>query len=372
MDAVLVPDYAAFHRVTSDCKPWRAGGKLAVCVTCGSAQAVLDEQWHAEARDIYDHYTIYHTSKGVEQSVFDQASGQAMSRSSRLVKRFLSELLLPPRGRLLDVGCGNGAFLRAFSGATSGWALAGVEVNDHYRPVVEAIPAVERLYVGDLNAVPGSFQVISLIHALEHIPTPRNFVLRLAEKLEPGGLLIVQVPDCQANAFMYLVADHASHFYVATLRELVASAGYEVVVAANDWVAKEITIIARKPAAPIAVRAMTRTVATEVVVRARLAWLQEIVARTRRLAAGGNFGLFGTSIAATWLYGELDGRVEFFVDEDPHRVGQTHLGRPVLAPSQAPVDSDVFLALPLFLAQSIAARWASAPARWHFPGELQD
>ena len=141
----MLPGYSRFHRVTSDCKPWKPGGRLAVCSDCGVAQAVLDPAWHDEARRIYEAYTIYHQSKGVEQSVFDQTSGQAMSRSVRLLQRLQQEAPWPPRGRLLDIGCGNGALLRAFSGLAKGWTLAGVAVNDHYRSAVESIEGVERL-----------------------------------------------------------------------------------------------------------------------------------------------------------------------------------------------------------------------------------
>ncbi|PYL00940.1 MAG: hypothetical protein DME19_03445, partial [Verrucomicrobia bacterium] len=227
----LVPGYQTFHRVTSDCKPWRPGGKLSVCADCGCAQAVLDQTWHEEAKhdqtwheeakQIYDAYTIYHQSQGIEQSVFDQASGQAGSRSTRLLERLRTEIPLPEKGRLMDIGCGNGALLRAFSGMNRGWSLAGVEVNDHYQSVVETIAGVEGLFTCSPEKVPGQFQLISLMHALEHIPSPREFIVKLRDKLEVGGLLLVQVPDCAQNPFMFLVADHATHSFVPTLKELV-------------------------------------------------------------------------------------------------------------------------------------------------------
>src|SRR2546426_745587 len=118
----LIDGYSAFHRVTSDCKPWPPGGQLAVCRECDCVQAVLCRRWRDEAKAIYADYTIYHTSHGVEQSVFDQGSGRALSRSWRLLQRALGEISLPERGRLLDVGCGNGALLRAFSELKLGWS----------------------------------------------------------------------------------------------------------------------------------------------------------------------------------------------------------------------------------------------------------
>ena len=368
----LVPGYPAFHRVTSDCKPWKPGGKLAVCGDCGCAQAVLDRPWHDEARTIYDAYTIYHQSQGVEQSVFDQASGAAVSRSARLLQRLRAEIPLPARGRLMDIGCGNGALLRAFGGLMGPWSLVGVEVNDHYRPVVEAIPGVEGLFTGGPEEVPGLFQMISLMHALEHIPSPGEFIGRLWEKLEPGGLLLVQVPDCAQNPFMFLVADHASHFFVATLRELVESTGYEILVAANDWVAKEITVVARKGRERRIARRPRAPGDSVPAVTARLDWLRGQIEALRLLAGQGPVGIFGTSIAATWLFAELKGAVAFFVDEDPHRIGQTCFGRPIYRPVDAPAGGAVFIALPPSLAVEVRQRLEreGVKLRFEVPGSL--
>jgi 2-polyprenyl-3-methyl-5-hydroxy-6-metoxy-1,4-benzoquinol methylase len=372
-DAVTeVPRYPGFHRVTSDCKTWPPGGKLSVCRDCGCAQAVLDRIWHSEAKQIYEDYTIYHQSKGVEQSVFDQASGQAISRSSRLLERLRAEIALPETGRLMDIGCGNGALLRAFSELTTAWSLVGVEVNDHYRSVVENIAGVEGLFTCSPEEVPGRVHVVSLMHALEHIPSPNKFIARLWEKLEVGGLLLIQVPDCAQNPFMFLVADHASHFFVPTLRELVQSVGYEVLVATNDWVAKEITVVARKGAHERQSRDIVPDRGSALTVSSRLDWLEQQVQTARSLAKREVFGLFGTSIAATWLLAELQGDIAFFVDEDPHRIGRPFFGRPVYQPANAPADSHVFVALPPSLAADVKQRLErqGLKARFHVPGLL--
>jgi len=46
------------------------------------------------------------------------------------------------------------------------------------------------------------------------------------------------------------------------------------------------------------------------------------------------FGIMGSSIAACWMMLELDGRVDFFVDEDPHRVGHELTGLADSGPSR--------------------------------------
>jgi len=153
------------------------------------------------------------------------------------------------------------------------------------------------------------------------------------------------------------------------------SAGYEVLVAAEDWVPKELSLVARKPD-PARVVAGTRRVpstgteaaaAPQACVAEGLRWLAGTAAAARRLAAQREIGLLGTSIAATWLFAELEGAVRFFVDEDPSRVGKTHLDRPIYHPSQVPQGSQVFIPLPSALAGAIRGRLATPGIAYHLP-----
>ena len=207
-----VPEYGKFSRVTSDSKPWPKGGHLSVCRVCGCVQKTADAEWESEIAKIYDSYSIYHQSEGVEQSVFGQASGRVSSRSAHLLGHLRSKVDLPETGRLLDVGCGNGAFLRAFSSALPRWSLHGTELNAKYQEEVESIDRVEALHVGSLDQVPGCFDLVTLIHVLEHIPNPRGLLAELCDKLKCGGLLVIQVPAYMRNPFDLLIADHITHF----------------------------------------------------------------------------------------------------------------------------------------------------------------
>ncbi len=99
----------------------------------------------------------------------------------------------------------------------------------------------------------------------------------------------------------------------------------------------------------------------------KLRWLERTVAAARELAAKGPMGIFGTSIAATWLAAELEGAAAFFVDEDAAQVDKRFMDRPVLHPLQLQAPAEVFVALPPELAESVAKRLQQPGITYHAP-----
>lgn len=330
---------------------------------------MIDAAWHDDATRIYGNYQIYHQARGAEQSVFEQSSGQATARSDRLLTQFQKHIPVPETGRLLDFGCGNGALLRAFGQRWPKWSMTGLEVNNRYRSIVESIPGVEQFLTGSLADVPGSYQLITLVHVLEHIPFPRPFIETLRTKLDTDGLVLVEVPDCEQNPFMLMIADHATHFYCAALGRLVESSGFRLVEASTSWVSKEISLVARKADTGSGLRRGGKADAYAEFER-RVRWLESMTGHCREIRRRGKFGIFGTSIAATWLFAELEGDLDFFVDEDANRIGGFHLERPILSPAEVPEQSHVWVALPPVLAAEVAARLGNFPINWHVPASL--
>ena len=363
-----LPGYASLPRVTSDCKPWPPGGQLGVCERCGSVQKIIDQQWRADIARIYQDYTIYFQASGAEQAVFVGDAAQLMSRSDRLVSQVIAHVQLPATGRLLDIGCGNGAFLGAFSNAMAEWTLAGTELSDTNKATVEAIRGVEALYTCGLEETPGCFGMISLVHVLEHIAGPAELLRIVAAKLQPGGTLFVEVPNAARNPFDLMIADHATHFTAASLTMLLESAGFSITTLSEEWVSKEISVIATK--SPVS---STATGAANDAATNSLEWLVATRAAARALRARANgkpFGLFGSSIAATWLAQGVDRGMDFFVDEDVHRHGVHFFDRPVLSPDDVPAGGVVFVGIGGGAAERVAVRlsrthpavsWMAAP-----------
>ncbi|MDG6218105.1 MAG: class I SAM-dependent methyltransferase [Candidatus Thermoplasmatota archaeon] len=347
----LFPRYSRFCRVTSDCKPWSRGGNLALCQSCGCVQKLADTIWGAETAAIYDSYSIYHQSGGNEQVVFNQISGIPASRSSKIIQCLSQETQLPLNGKHLDIGCGNGALLRQFHDQFPEWTLFAIELNDKYKDIVESIPCVQKMYVSDnLEHIEAPFDCITMVHVLEHILNPRSYLKKVHNILSPEGILIIEVPNFIKNPYDLIIVDHCTHFDINSLESLLKVTGFEVIYSSIKCVAKELTVIARKNTnLNLKIDSIDIHKTSDFVNRC-IKWLDSNIHTSFDFGSKHYFGIFGTSISATWLFAENPKIVSFFVDEDPNRIGKQHLGLPIYSPKHIPRDSVVFL--PFCFAQS--------------------
>lgn len=363
------PEFSRLTRVTSDCKPFPAGGRVAVCADCGAIQKPIDADWEKAAAAIYSEYTPYFQSSGVEQAIFDPVQGRPRRRSAVILDRLEARIALPETGAVLDVGCGNGALLSAFSEAKPGWRLFGQDLSEINLGDLVGIPRFEKLYTTPIDRIDDRFDVVTMMHSLEHFVDPAAGLRAIRERLSDDGHLLIEVPNIAATPFDLLVVDHVSHFTLGDLARVVAAAGMGVEVLTDGWVAKELSVVARRGAAvvpppPADPAAVARRV------RAQIAWLNAVIDRIEALTVGGRkIGLFGTSVAGMWLFGRFDERVAFFVDEDPSRRGTTLFDRPVLSPEDVPPGETVFVGLPFQVASAVARRLNGAPPRFELPPE---
>jgi hypothetical protein len=156
------------------------------------------------------------------------------------------------------------------------------------------------------------------------------------------------------------------------LQRLVQEAGYAVRVATNQWVAKELTIIGQRAAQPLSHSWTAQGCMDAGALRASVSWLERLAGQARTLSSRRPFGLFGTSIAGTFLFGELGDSVDFFVDEDPNRQGRVWCERPIYAPNQVPAGSHIFVGLAPVAAAKVLERvnLSKIQARFYPPPPL--
>ena len=151
------------------------------------------------------------------------------------------------QGRLLDFGCGGGAFLKTM--ADRGWQVTGLDAS------VGAAKSVQEdlgltVLTGSLphpELMPGSFDVVTMWQSLEHVHRPLAVLREAYQLLVPGGRLIVATPNIESLPFYWFGSSwfgldlprHLTHFTPKSLREMLETTGFRVgtvrLLRHSDW-----------------------------------------------------------------------------------------------------------------------------------------
>lgn len=360
--AIYFDKYSELYRVTSDCKPWMSSGLLKICKNCGTVQKVNNQILQNEIAKIYKDYSIYHQGSGSEQVVFENESGSFKSRSFQIISKLKENNLLDKVGILLDIGCGNGGFLKAFQNLFPDWISSGYEISEKYKSEVLAIPNVASFYSGSFDLIKEKYDLITLIHVLEHLSNPQDYLKKIKNLLSSKGVLLIQVPNFRENPFDLLIADHIVHYNLNTLELLVSRIGGKIIYYSQDLVPKEITIciffgdVRKNELRELFQPENTST--NFAIVNKYIDGLKKFInIVTTESKNAKSLGVFGTSIAATWVFSELfQSGIDFFVEEDPNRVGKEIFNVPIIIPEKVPPDSTLIFPFKAKVADSIFQR----------------
>jgi hypothetical protein len=180
--------------------------------------------------------------------------------------------------------------------------------------------------------------------------------------------VFVEVPNNAQTPYDLLIADHMTHFTPDTLGYAASLAGYRHVVLSDAVLPKELTWVGSRENVGTAAVVKPDPAKGIALVEEHLSTILAQMNQAKSLADGNSaFGVFGTSISATWLSNVLGERIAFYVDEDPGRIGASHMGKPVLAPADVPQGSDVFLPLIPRIADAVAGRLTRSGVTFHRP-----
>jgi SAM-dependent methyltransferase len=147
----------------------------------------------------------------------------------RVIRAELDRLPLPADARVLDAGCGSGRTLVEL--AHYGTEVSGIELNIEAAELARA-RGVGEVQIGRLEELPyddASFDLITCLDVIEHVPDDVTALVELRRVARPGAWLLVTVPAYQA---LWSRHDEANHHYRrysrASLRGAARSAGWQI------------------------------------------------------------------------------------------------------------------------------------------------
>jgi SAM-dependent methyltransferase len=137
------------------------------------------------------------------------------------------------RGRLLDVGCGDGAFVLEMQ--RRGWDVCSTEIDAATVQRLRANGVDAKLpSIAEQEGFSNPFDAVTCWHVMEHVDRPQQVACWVATQLKPLGIFQTTVPNVaslQARLFgrhwLHLdVPRHLYHFTPKTLESVLRSADF--------------------------------------------------------------------------------------------------------------------------------------------------
>jgi ubiquinone/menaquinone biosynthesis C-methylase UbiE len=147
----------------------------------------------------------------------------------RLVCDLIDRLAMPAGSRLLDVGCGTGANLKAFN---KEFERVGIDASDAALEFCQqrGLTSLVQGKIEQSGLQHDNFDVVTALDVLEHVDDDMQALRELLRVSKPGGFLLITVP---AFGFLWSEHDEALHhrrrYTVAELESKVEAAGFQVV-----------------------------------------------------------------------------------------------------------------------------------------------
>lgn len=139
------------------------------------------------------------------------------------------------QGRLLDYGCGSGGYM--YQMQQRGWEVIGMDMSEEALNVCREQGLKVHQGIDPTKVFePNSFDVVSLWHVIEHVPSPTETLGQMNSILKPGGKLVLVMPNINSTLarrygpywFPMELPRHFTHFDRSSLRKILTKSGFQV------------------------------------------------------------------------------------------------------------------------------------------------
>lgn len=181
-------------------------GSAMKCVVCDSPVEQGLRPWHAQCNNCRYEAASFQVSinEADAHAAIDEAAREASLKMLRMenfrdIVQLAREHAAPGARRLLDVGSAHGWFLEA---AAPHFDVLGIEPDAAVggKAAARGLP-VRPGYFPDALAPDETFDVIVFNDVIEHIPDIRGAIAACHARLNPGGILVLNLPN--SRGFFY-------------------------------------------------------------------------------------------------------------------------------------------------------------------------
>jgi 2-polyprenyl-3-methyl-5-hydroxy-6-metoxy-1,4-benzoquinol methylase len=133
---------------------------------------------------------------------------------------------------VLDVGCGDGAFITSLKDKVK--TLAGCDPDKRAIQFAKAFCPQAEFYAEQASCVTDTFDTVTALEVLEHIPSENVscFLQLLAAKTRTDGHVVISVP----TTVMPLTSKHFRHYDISTLKTEISAANVPLKVVFFEYV----------------------------------------------------------------------------------------------------------------------------------------
>ena len=141
------------------------------------------------------------------------------------------------KGRLLEIGCSIGSFLRIFSDITE-FSVEGVDPSDPACTVCRKRRlTVHQTTLETLASSEHQHDVVLSFETIEHTFDPAVFMQKVYTLIKPGGIFVFTTPNCHGFDMMALeqyyknihAPSHLNYFNIDTIDILMKASGFRVI-----------------------------------------------------------------------------------------------------------------------------------------------
>jgi 2-polyprenyl-3-methyl-5-hydroxy-6-metoxy-1,4-benzoquinol methylase len=209
------------------------------CAECSLrfTQDVPDEDSIGPYYASQDYISHSNTDKGLVSKLYQKVRKHTLEQKASLIISTTK-----PKGRILDIGAGIGAFLSVMK--EKGWEIKGIEPDFTARENAKKLFGLELDEPFSLHSLNhNSYDAITLWHVLEHVHQLHDYVEQLKNLLTKEGKIFIAVPNytsTDAAAYRnywaaYDVPRHLYHFTPKSMEKLMQLHGLKLIAKKPMW-----------------------------------------------------------------------------------------------------------------------------------------